>query len=106
MYGKQESLLDVVDDPIVEYYLVMTGPKGPAASSRGATRPLVISAVYLFNAGRLLEALRTRGVKIGVASSVRKAQWEDVEVFPRATNGELMLSDEQRTLLALFASPD
>jgi hypothetical protein len=103
-YGKREGLLDVVEDPLVEYYLVMTGPRGGAVSSRGGTRPLVIEGVYLFNAAELLGGLRGRGVKIGVATSVITSAWDRAEVFPASRNSELSLSAQQREALALFAA--
>lgn len=106
-YGKQEGLLDVSQDPGLDYYLVMTGPRGVAASSRGKARPLVIEAVFLFEAEPLLDALRSRGVGIGVTTSVLAAHWEAAEIFPRTMNTALKLSTEQRELLELFrAEPD
>lgn len=101
-YGKHESLLDMSDDPRLDYYLVMTGPKSPAISSRGGTRPLLITQVFLFDAAALLAALRERGVKIGVASSIRSMHWEAAEIFPRQNSGVLALTDEQRDALGLF----
>jgi hypothetical protein len=38
-------------------------------------RPWFIDAVYLFDAHRLRDELDQRGVKIGVATSIRNAQW-------------------------------
>lgn len=102
-YGKEESLLDVADDERLDYYLAMTGPRASSISSRGATRPLLISSVYLFSAAELLQELRVRGVKIGTASSVRRALWDAAEVYPRPRNPALALSEEQRAVVALFA---
>lgn len=42
LYGKQEGMLAVRADAIPDYYLVLTGPKSGAVSSRGQTRPMVI----------------------------------------------------------------
>lgn len=69
MVPQTRGLLDVTERPELDYYLVLTGPASPAASSRGGTRPWCIESVYLFDSARLLSELRTRGVKIGVASS-------------------------------------
>ena len=69
-YLKREGLLDVTESPVLDFYLVLTGPLSAALSSRGGLRPWCIAAVYLFDAKRLLDELRARGVKIGVASSV------------------------------------
>jgi hypothetical protein len=59
----------------LDYYLVMTGPAAPAASSRGGVRPWRIDNVYLFDAHQLLADQRARGVKIGIASSVPQSRW-------------------------------
>ena len=48
-YGKREGLLDINPDSVPDYYLVMTGPKAVARTSRGQTRPLVITEVFLFD---------------------------------------------------------
>ncbi|MDT5281081.1 MAG: hypothetical protein QOJ20_2276, partial [Mycobacterium sp.] len=47
--------------------------------------------------------LQDRGVKIGIATSVRKAQWEPAEVFPRSNNPLLVLTALQRRQLEIFA---
>jgi len=78
------------------------GPAGSAASSRGSTRPWVIDSVYLFEARRLFEDLRARGVRIRTGSSVRQALWTAAEVYPEPRNATLVLPQEQRDLLALF----
>jgi hypothetical protein len=48
----------------------------------------------------LLAALGT--VKIGIATSVRRALWDAAEVYPAARSPHLVVSEEQRALLALF----
>jgi hypothetical protein len=105
-YGREEALLDVHTEAGPEVYLVMTGPRSVALSSRGAVRPWVISSVYLFEHGWLVDDLRGRGLKLGVASSVRRALWEAAEVYPRSRSPLLSLSDAQRTMLGLFAPTD
>jgi hypothetical protein len=103
-YGKLEGLLDVTEDPSLDY-LVLTGPRGVAASSRGTTRPMLIDAVYLFEAESLLETLRGRGIKIGVATSVISGLWSAAELFPEQRNFVLPVSREQHTALAMFSTP-
>ncbi len=100
-YLKREGILDLTEAPNLDYYLVLTGPKATAKDAR-TVRAWRIDAVYLFDAQQLLTDLRTRGAKIGVASGVREAQWQAAEIYPGATNGALVLSDEQRHQLALF----
>jgi hypothetical protein len=94
-YLKRENLLDLREDG-PDRYLVLTGPKAAAE-----TRPMVIDAVYLFDAATVVAELRARGLKIGVASSVRAQQWEAAEIYPRH-NPAFPLTEEQRDLLALF----
>jgi hypothetical protein len=56
---------------------VLTGPVGQAP-----VLPWVIDSVFLFQREALLAALTGRGVKIGAATSVRKADWEAARIFP------------------------
>ncbi|MGW0200781.1 hypothetical protein [Nonomuraea sp. NPDC003201] len=102
-YLKREGMLDVTEAPALDYYLVLTGPASPAASSRGSIRPWCIESVYLFDAKQLLAELRARGVKIEVASSVRAAQWAAAEIYPHASNPALAVRPEQAEILRLFA---
>jgi hypothetical protein len=102
--GKRQGLVDFNQDAQPDYYLVLTGPKVAAVSSRGTTSPWVITSVYLFDAHETLAALRARGTKnIGIATSVPKALWEAAEIYPTQRNPLLPLSQEQREMLALFA---
>jgi hypothetical protein len=59
--------------------------------------------VYLFDARNLLGELQERGVKIGVATSVRAAQWSAAEIYPEQRNNALIVQPEQHALLRLFA---
>ena len=101
-YAKMEGLLDLTVEAIPDYYLVLAGPKSVAASSRGTTRPWVIASAFLFHGGELVEQLHTRGVKIGVATSVTSPIWDKAEIYPSPRNPRLALSDEQRSSLSLF----
>jgi hypothetical protein len=103
LYGKVEGLLDlpVPGATMADYTLVLTGPPSGAVSSKGTTRPLVITAVYLFRTEELVANLQAKGLKIGVATSVKKPLWEAAEIYPNA--GQLELDDDQRGVLALFA---
>jgi hypothetical protein len=93
-YGKLEGLLD--------FYLVMTGPRTAAWSSRGKTRPWLISYVFIFDAAVLFGELEHQGRKIGIATSVKIHLWETAEIYPEQKSNLLTLSDRQRELLALF----
>ncbi len=103
-YGKQESLLDITSHAQPDYYLVFAGPHGSAGSSRGEIRPWLIDSVYLFKADELVWALQQRGTKIGIATSIPKQFWDAAEIYPSQNNPRLILSAEQKELLALFRS--
>lgn len=102
-YGKQECILDITPYNLPDFYLVLTGPKSGAVSSRGTTRPWTINSVFLFDANELVTKLKTKNVKIGVATSVRTQMWEDAMVFPHQKNSKLTLSEVQKGLLKLFS---
>lgn len=102
-YGKAEALLDINPNAPLDYYLVFTGLRAAAASSRGTLRPFCIHNVFLFDAHQLQEELVERGVKVGEATSVRAAQWEAAEIYPRSNNPSLVVSTAQRAQLAMFA---
>jgi hypothetical protein len=104
-YLKQEGLLDMTESAALDFYLVLTGPRAAAVSTRSSTRPWQIAAVYLFHAPDLLEQQHARNTKIGVATSVLNSQWEDAEIFPVPRNPLLPLSPAQASLLRLFAGP-
>nr|QEO74923.1 hypothetical protein [uncultured bacterium] len=101
-YLKREGLLDLCEEG-PDLYLVLTGPKVPAATSRGTVRPMVVDAVYLFDAMAVVADLRARGRKIGVASSVRTELWAAAEIYPRH-NPAFIVTAEQQELLALLGS--
>jgi hypothetical protein len=104
-HPKHDRLLNMSPELLADYYLVVTGPYEPPGSSRGRSRPLVISAVYLFDCRQLLEVLRDRGTKIGIATSVPSSLWEAAELYPELRNPVMPMSDEQRRRLGFFASP-
>jgi hypothetical protein len=102
LYGKKESFLDISLKNLADYYLVLTGPDGNLESSKGKTRPLIISQVFLFNMNQLVSELKERGVKIGIATSVRKKTWESAMIYPIQRNSELLLDTKQGELLFMF----
>lgn len=103
-YGKREGLLDMTEDPSLDYYLVLTGPKSSAGTSRGLTRPLSIEAVYLFDARALLAYQLGRGAKVGIAASVPAIAWEEAEVYPRTANQLLTVPADAMLLLEMFST--
>ena len=102
-YPKREGLLDVKTDGSPDFYLVLTGPKASAVSSRGTTRPWVIEAAYLFEADSLLRRLTERNLKIGVATSVRRELWGRAEIYPGSANRALAVTATQAQILRLFS---
>jgi len=101
-YIKRDGELNIKPDALPDYYLVLAGPKSGVASIRNLASSWTIESVFLFDAHKLVEVLRERNVKIGAATSVIGVLWDRAEIYPRQVNNMLMLSGEQRTLLALF----
>jgi hypothetical protein len=78
---------------------VLAGPPGQAR-----VRPWVIESVYLFDSRRLIPQLQQLGIKIGVATSVRKQYWEAARIFPARQGSPLDLADDQIAALELFSA--
>ena len=97
-YPMRQNLLDISKENLPDFYLVLTGPENRADSSRSGHLPWIIEAVYLFDACDLVSKLK---VKIGTATSVRQAFWEEAEIYP-AYNSHFPLSQRQREMLVLF----
>lgn len=104
MYGKREGLLDINEKHIPNYYLVFTGEKSSVMTSRGRTRPWAINEVFLFQADELVERLRSREIKIGVATSVRQEEWENARIYPSSPSSSLELTKKQQQWLHLFGA--
>lgn len=101
-YAKRENIVDITPGALPNYYLVMAGPKTPALSSKGQTRPWVINSVYLFQSEELMRDLSSRGIKIGIATSLREKYWIEAEIYPINRNETIYLNQEQVNLLKLF----
>lgn len=101
-YPKNQRILDIRAEYLPEYYLVLTGPDAPAESSRNKTRPWLIYSVFLFNANEIVTKLKSRGIRIGVGTSMLKEYWNCAEVYPLQRNLDLQLSSKQREMLGLF----
>ncbi len=101
-YTKNQRGLDISQTPPrPDYFLVMTGEYSSANSSKGTSRPWVISNVYIFNSEKLINTLKEE-VKIWVNTSVRKDLWDNAEIYPTPNNKEFQLSDEQKEKIKLF----
>lgn len=97
-YSRNEWILDISGHHC-DYYLVMTGPPGPARD-----RAWVIDTVYLFDTVELLAKVRSRRIKIGVATSVLMEDWEAARIFPARGGAPLRLTKAQVAALKLFGS--
>lgn len=105
-YGERAGVIDINPDAVPDYYLVMTGPKAVEmpASAWCRSLPLVIAEMFLFDAPELVKRLRTRGVRLGIGTSVRIVEWEEARIYPAAADGApLTIADVQREALKLFA---
>ncbi len=102
-YSTDQGLLDIVLESPPDFYLVLTGLRIPPVSSRGTTQPWTIESVFLFDAASLVQQLRQRGVKIGVATSVRRHQWDEAEIYPSANNRALRLTSDQTSMIQMFS---
>ena len=101
LYGRRD-VLDITPEALPDYYLALTGPKSDGASTRGTHVPIRIAGVYLFDAPQLVSVLRARGVRVGVASSVRTEDWEAAKIYPARGAPLLEISREQVRMLDLF----
>jgi hypothetical protein len=99
-YSRNEWTLDFSGHHC-DYYLVMTGPPGPAPD-----RAWAVDTVYLFDTPDLLTKIRSRRLKIGVATSVLMEDWEAARIFPARSGAPLRLTQAQVTALKLFGSHD
>ncbi len=105
-YPKLENILDINMEHPPDWYLALTGPKSKELTSKGSTRPWIIVQAFLFDALALIQRLANRGVQLGVATSVISAEWDAARIFPLSPAAPLTLSEEQLSLLALFADTD
>ena len=102
-YSLDDSTHNIRPDALPDYYLVITGHRAQATTSRGTTQPWTIKSVFLFEAEPLVEKLRQRCLQIGTATSVIRQYWEEAQIYPTQTNSILALTAEQNRLLRLFA---
>lgn len=100
-YGKNSGILAMKEKYPPDFYLVLTGPKTSADSSRNTTRPWSISSVFLFDHHELVSQI-TSG-DIGHAS-VKRHLWDKAEIYPNPSNGMLLLTPHQRSMIELFGN--
>ena len=100
LYAKRTNILDINPSALPDYFLVLTGPKAAAASSKGTVAPLCVTTVFMFHAKELVG--QQKG-KIGIATSVPQAFWDKAEIFPRPNNPELVVSPTQKEIHKTFS---
>ena len=105
-YSKNDHLSDIKRDAVPGVYLVLTGPKAPATSSRGATHPWTIAEIFLFDGPALVRELQSVEVKLSEATSVRSYLWDAAEIYPKSTNPALQLSAGQLSMIEMFGEPN
>ena len=101
-YAERTGILDISPHPC-DWYLVLMGP--PRASmEKGRSLPFRIAGMYLFDIQAVKAVLTAAGLRIGVASSVRKVYWEAAEIYPNPAPEAVLIPDEiQRRLLGMSA---
>ncbi|WP_051704592.1 hypothetical protein [Glycomyces sp. NRRL B-16210] len=99
-YPRDQGLLNMTDAEELDYYLVMTGPRGPA----GNAPPWSIDQVYLFDAQALFDTMREHLRRIGIGTSVRSAYWYAAQIHPLPVNPALVLTADQSAALDVFKS--
>src|SRR6266571_7525279 len=97
---KHDGILHLKTDPLPDYYLVFVGSKEVTAL-HSLSIPWVIESVHLFHSAELLNALRERGVQFGTGTSITGPLWERAEIYPVQRNHQLILSEEEKNMLAL-----
>lgn len=100
LYSEDAGGLDIGPHP-ADFYLVLVGPK-PLSKKGIRTLPRRIDSVYLIDIPRLRADLESRGVGIGIATSVRKAAWEQARIYPERADGPMALTSAQVEMLRLF----
>jgi hypothetical protein len=103
--GYRQGLLDTSEDPSLDYYLVLCGPKATSPTPKHSLRPFSITSVHLFDARELAQDRLTRGIAAGTASSVRQELWTKAEIYPTPMNPLINLTEDQANALRLFAPP-
>ncbi|MGC4789203.1 DUF6998 domain-containing protein [Micromonospora sp. DT178] len=99
-YGDAFAGLDISPHHC-DHYLILSGPAKPPGIVRH--HRWRISAAYLLDTRRLLETLTARGVKVGIATSIRRGDLDAAQVFPTVgAHAPIRLTPEQTALLSLF----
>jgi hypothetical protein len=100
-YGDAFDGLDLTPHEC-DFYLILSGSR--RAGSEVAPLRWYIANVYVLNAHLLRAELERRGVRIGIATSLRVSDLRRAEIYPTSGSDSLLtLTESQRQLLSLFA---
>lgn len=105
-YPLNELMLDIRENRLPDFYLVLTGQTSKLESSMGKCRPLVIDSVFLFDAHKLVDTLRSLGKRIydNAPTNLSMSFWNEAEFYPNQRSKMLTLTEEQTKILSLFHS--
>ena len=87
LYSRDDATLDISTHPS-DFYLVLRGPRLHKAAGPRAL-PFRIDSIYLFESLSLRGMLAEAGVRVGVATSVRRAVWDTARIYPDAPGAPL-----------------
>ncbi|GLY97778.1 hypothetical protein [Actinoplanes sp. NBRC 103695] len=100
-YGSAADGIDISSHGC-DYYLVLSGPPRRAGNARH--RRWSLASVYLLDSRRLLAEFAARGVKVGIATSIRAADLAAARLYPvPAANAPFLLDERQHSMLGLFS---
>lgn len=97
------NLEEVLDPSLhAHFYLAVQGPKSPSKRSAGRELPFLIDSMYLFESTVLIPRITKPGQE-HLGRFVPTALWQEAMVYPEQINQALILTDEQKAALTLFA---
>ena len=102
LYSRDDATLDISTHPS-DFYLVLRGPRLHKAAGPRAL-PFRIDSIYLFESLSLRGMLAEAGVRVGVATSVRRAVWDTARIYPDAPGAPLALTDAQIAMIVAFGA--
>lgn len=98
-YARLDYLLDLAPG-YPDAYLVLAGPRLGSALPARHTHPWLITSLHLFIAERLIGALHD--IKLETATNIKRALWDEAELYPNPNCPDYTLSDAQREMIGLF----
>lgn len=85
-----------------DFYLALRGPATAKDPTSETTLPFLIDSVYLFASAVLIPKIVAEG-KPNIGPNVGVNHWKCARIYPEQVNQTLILNDEQRAALRLFA---